>query len=1460
VVVLVEFPDNLANPASTRSFYQNLLFSTTGTSMTTFFKENSWDQLNLSGTVYWNQTDNGWVMAPKAYAYYVNNQEGLGYYPQNTQKLVEDVLQIIDPYTNFAQHDGDGDGVLDGLVIVYAGNSGGWDKIWPHMWSINTQYRDGIAISDYCVVPEFNEQPLDIEISVYCHEYSHVLGAYDLYDYDYSSAGVGLWSLMGWDHSQHLDPWHKALLGWIEPSVLNNNETRLSIPQVETSKLIYRLNLGNPSEYYLVENRARIGYDQNLPGEGLLIWHIDEDAATSYRINDNEWYPPGHMGSGHFTVAVEQADGLYELEQGTNVGDASDPFRTGSSFTPITNPSSCDYMGLNHNIQITNITSMSVILADFNFDLIYPAVTWWPTRLENLTFLLQGCTNPNGQSTTAWFEWGLSKAYGNNTPPIHFEGNAPKTVTATLIGPFELQSTYHYRIVCQNASGTFFGEDKTFSNFSWYSLSIAPFARFGHASVFDIARQKMIVFGGYNGSLLNDTWSYDPAINSWTELNPSNPPSPRFDHAMVYDSSRDRIIMFGGYNNGPLNDTWSYDPATNSWTELNPSNPPPCRYRHALVYNPTDGGIILFGGASYGTCLDDTWAYDPDTNRWTDLKPSNSPPGRQLHSMVYNIAQGQVILFGGSLLGGCVPTNPLDDTWSFNPLNNSWTNLNPPCHPEARFNHAMVYDQISGQIILFGGSKDLDNYLDDTWSYNILNNVWTERYPSQRPYSRGGHSLVIDPIFGFVILFGGEDTKGCLDDIWFYDVPNGDWNNLGLANSLAPRSEHSMVYDSARGQIILFGGRGRDGLLNDTWSFDVKLKKWTELNPSNPPSPRFGHAMVYDSSRDRIIMFGGANNDRCLDDTWSYDPITNSWTELNPSNPPPRPLVFGMVYDPNHDQVVLFTEDKIWSYHPATNSWTSLNPSSSPPARIHPGIALDSARSLVILFGGSELYGNHCLNDTWAYDLESNTWTNLNPISKPGARCAHSMIYDPASDRVVLFGGIGITFINDTLAYNPLNDTWAYDLESNTWTNLRPLSKPCQRWLHAMTYDSFQSQIILFGGWGYGGFLNDTWVFPSFNLPTLTITSPNGGESWTIGSTQNITWISSNLIGNVKIELNRNYPSGTWEILFVNTPNDGSESWQVSGPSSSSCRLRLTSLSNPSVSDLSDGNFSILSPPSFSFSPTSFTFLATQGGANPPPQTLEVWNSGGGSMNWTASKNANWLTLSPTSGNSSGEHDKIAISVNISGLSSGTYSATITLTGEEVSNSPQYITVTLNVLPPPSNFFNLNLSQGWNAISLPLVTDPRPATVFQGVKGDWALFWWDPTLPGPNGMGGYVMNPNLAPGKGYWMKIFGGSQVVTISGSPCQESPFNIPLYSGWNMIGNPFLKEMSVGLILVETQGGLMTIEEAMNTGVISPFFLYNGTGYELIFASGQFVPGKGYWVKAFQNCTLVVFNPPPD
>ncbi|MEI6310484.1 MAG: M6 family metalloprotease domain-containing protein, partial [bacterium] len=591
LVVMVDFPDNTANASSTRDFYQNLVFATSGISMNTFFLENSWNQLNLQGNVVWNQAGTAWVRTTTTYAWYMNNQTGAGNYPQNTQRLTEDILDLIDPYVNFSDFDGNEDGVIDGLMVIYAGYADCTDsaRIWPHQWDITPQVRDGIQISDFCMQPEYRSNPLDTDISVYLHEYSHVLGAYDLYDYDSTSAGVGRWSLMAWDNKQHLDPWNKSLLGWINPTVQSSNANGLLIPAVETTKLVYRLNLGNPSEYYLVENRTNLGYDQNLPGWGVLIWHVDEDTVSSGRINNNEWHPPDHIDSGHYTVAVEQADGLYELENqaiwATGIegyaGNAGDPFIAGSSFTPITNPSSCDYQGRNWNIQLTNISaSGSSGTADFNFNHTNPVITWLPQRTGNLSFLLQGSANPNGLSTQAWFDWGATNAYGSTTTPVALgSGTVPQSFTDTFPTPPVITS-YHFRAVCQNSAGTFYGEDCLLApSGTWTKRNPAnpPSARSGFEMVYDTARGKVILFGGQEGFSvsLNETWAYDPGAESWTNLNPANPPPARWGNAMVYDAARGKVIIFGGRDiNGYLNETWAYDPGTNAWTNLNPSNPP----------------------------------------------------------------------------------------------------------------------------------------------------------------------------------------------------------------------------------------------------------------------------------------------------------------------------------------------------------------------------------------------------------------------------------------------------------------------------------------------------------------------------------------------------------------------------------------------------------------------------------------------------------------------------------------------------------------------------------------------------------------------------------------------------------------------------------------------------------------------------------------------------------------------
>ncbi|MCS6804701.1 MAG: zinc-dependent metalloprotease [Acidobacteriota bacterium] len=132
------------------------------------------------------------------------------------------------------------------------------------------------------------------------------------------------------------------------------------------------------------------------------------------------------------------------------------------------------------------------------------------------------------------------------------------------------------------------------------------------------------------------------------------------------------------------------------------------------------------------------------------------------------------------------------------------------------------------------------------------------------------------------------------------------------------------------------------------------------------------------------------------------------------------------------------------------------------------------------------------------------------------------------------------------------------------------------------------------------------------STPSINVSAPNGGENWPINSTQTITWSSVSVTGNVKIELSRNGGS-TYETLFADTANDGSQSWTVTGAATTQARIRITSLANPAINDVSNANFSISEPPP----PIGITLIAPNGGENWPVGSVQVirWTSNGVSGN-----------------------------------------------------------------------------------------------------------------------------------------------------------------------------------------------------------------------------------------------------
>jgi hypothetical protein len=291
----------------------------------------------------------------------------------------------------------------------------------------------------------------------------------------------------------------------------------------------------------------------------------------------------------------------------------------------------------------------------------------------------------------------------------------------------------------------------------------APSARHYHSMLWD--GQRVIMFGGYDGTKKNDLWWYDPVANTWTQKiaqSVAGSPPARYDHSMVWDGSR--VIMFGGSE--MTNDLWWYDPNTNTWTEKianGTAGSPPVRRGYAMVYDGTR--VIMFGGSSSGLGTNDLWWYNPGTNTWTEKIANgsvNSPSERSSHTMVYD--GFRVIMFGGA--GN---SNNRNDLWWYNSGTNTWTEKivqGTAGSPSARWYFSMVWD--GTRVVMFGGGEGGGTKKNDLWGYDPGLNTWTQKITQDVPGSpsaRYYHTMIWDT--AKVIMFGGYDGAE-KNDLWWY--------------------------------------------------------------------------------------------------------------------------------------------------------------------------------------------------------------------------------------------------------------------------------------------------------------------------------------------------------------------------------------------------------------------------------------------------------------------------------------------------------------------------------------------------------------------------------------------------------------------------------------------------------------------------------------------------------------------
>ncbi len=389
---------------------------------------------------------------------------------------------------------------------------------------------------------------------------------------------------------------------------------------------------------------------------------------------------------------------------------------------------------------------------------------------------------------------------------------------------------------------------------------------------------------------------------------------------------------------------------------------------------------------------------------------------------------------------------------------------------------------------------------------------WVQANPGSPPCSdacaaspppRYAAAMAYDAATSQVVLFGGFDNSGVLNDTWV-------WNGSGWAQvadggaagctsacpgSPGPRGYASMAYDAATSQLILFGGRFPER--GDTWDWNGSA--WQQLSPATSPAARDSASMAYDPGTGTLVLFGGDDTVHHRNDTWSWD--GSDWSQVDASpvgctdncaNSPSARQIAAMATDPGDQGVVLFggetgnnTSSNLndtWVY--AGGAWAQVDASppgctsacaASPSARQGAAMDYDGGLGVAgdVLFGGIDASGNE-LGDTWTWTPAAG-WTEDSPAASPSARDTSVLADDPTTGQLVLFGGESSGLLNDT------------------WTLNSPLPPPTTQ---GYLLGAADGGVFAFGAAHFAGSLAGLRL----NAPVAGITAAPGGGYWLVGS------------------------------------------------------------------------------------------------------------------------------------------------------------------------------------------------------------------------------------------------------------------------------------------------------------------------------------------------------------------------
>ncbi|MDR1632578.1 MAG: M6 family metalloprotease domain-containing protein [Dysgonamonadaceae bacterium] len=346
-----------------------------------FYHENSYGQMNLVVTVV------GPYTASHDLNYYGGNESGGN---ENISHMIELAREIAkytfnEPDVNPADYDNDGDGYIDAFHFIFAGygeeSSGNEDDIWSHaLPGFTPAFTFGNKILNrYSCSPELrgNKGSNITRIGVICHEMGHIFGLPDFYDADGDGSGgnysgTGFWDLMAegsWNGAKydgsspaHINMYSKIQLGWVDPVILDSPQDIIGMPNSAMYPDAYVYNTSIPGEYYVLENRQKEGFDNYIPGSGLLIYHVSLTDENNRDNTVNNAHPQ--------RMYPVCASSRYQIPSGLGsygaINSAGCPFpgtSRNTSFTDATTPAAFTWTGMKVNRPVTEIREQDKLIS-----------------------------------------------------------------------------------------------------------------------------------------------------------------------------------------------------------------------------------------------------------------------------------------------------------------------------------------------------------------------------------------------------------------------------------------------------------------------------------------------------------------------------------------------------------------------------------------------------------------------------------------------------------------------------------------------------------------------------------------------------------------------------------------------------------------------------------------------------------------------------------------------------------------------------------------------------------------------------------------------------------------------------------------------------------------------------------------------------------------------------------------